>query len=76
MGVGVRPVTGGAEGAQPQLPGEIPPISEPDTAAKHTVQLFYLISARKHLVTRHVFDNNFEREEEKRLRSIRGHGQL
>lgn len=30
----------GAGGAQPQLPGEIPPISEADTAAKYTVQSF------------------------------------
>lgn len=62
MGVGVRTVSGGPGGAQPQLPGEIPPISEADTAAKYTVQFFYLICARKHLVTRHVCDNNFEHE--------------
>lgn len=62
MGVGVRPVTGGAWGAQPQLLRQIPPISEAGTPARYTVPFLYLISARKHLVTRHVFDNNLEHE--------------
>lgn len=53
---------GGPEGAQPQIPGQIPPISEADTAAKYTVPFLYPVSPRKHLVIRHVFDSNNEHE--------------